>query len=96
MFINEPFLASIIYVNLLDDINTLLLLITILFPENRLLGFCNTPNSWHQAPPTRLNIDTNRDCFQVNLFLCTKKAKDLEILYKLAVHLRDILKKLVK
>jgi hypothetical protein len=66
------------------------------YKENRLLGFCNTPNSWHQAPPTRLNIDTNRDCFQVNLFLCTKKAKDLEILYKLAVHLRGILKKLVK
>ena len=65
------------------------------YKENRLIGFCNSPNSWHQAPPTRLSNDLYRDCFQVNLFVCKNKSKSLEIVYSLAILIRNFLKKLL-
>lgn len=64
------------------------------YKENRLLGFYNTPNSWHGAPPAVLGNGVNRDCFQINLFYCTKKNKNLEIIYKTAIYFRNIVKKL--
>jgi hypothetical protein len=64
------------------------------YKENRLLGFCNTPNSWHQAPPTKLARNLYRDCFQINLFFCTEMAKDLTIVYRVAVFFRNIIKQI--
>ncbi len=65
------------------------------YRENRLIGFCNSPDAWHQAPPTKLSKDTYRDCFQINLFVCKNMSYSLQKIYSFAIIIRDILKKLI-
>ena len=65
------------------------------YKENRLIGFCNSPNAWHQAPPTELSKNVYRDCFQINLFVCKNKSYSLEVIYSIALTFRNLIKKLL-
>ncbi len=65
------------------------------YRKNRLIGFCNSPDAWHQAPPTQLSKDNYRDCFQINLFVCKNMSFSLQKIYSIALIFRDILKKVI-